>query len=270
MTSTTLTSDIARTAQTRQTLNGQIERTANDFRAAGAQISAALEIARRNPNTCAQSIGALAASMHDAQILTARMESIAGVADSTEQAIEALVHLIRTEGFGIRCESVMRGADEAAELLNALGFSCVVARTGDGDEAVIYNARTYTQRTMFAHVTALRYRIAHQLGAVDPAGPLSADLKRLRAERTEMLSTYNALLEYAPDDIGASAQEYATGLTALAVAIQALSILIAHGDGIAHADGADDLWRTYCDGTEVREAKTAILSAYVLCPIDIC
>lgn len=267
---TTLTSDIARTAQTHQTLIGQIERAADDFRTAGAQISAALEIARRNPNTCAQSIGALESSMHDAQTLTARMESIAEFADSTEQAIASLAHLIRAEDFGIRCENVMRGADEAAELLNALGFSRVVARTGDGDEATIYNARTYAQRTMFAHVTALRYRMAHQLGVVDPAGPLSADLAHLRTERTEMMSTYNALLEYAPDDIGASAHEYAKGLTALAVAIQALSILIAHGDGMAHMDGADKFWRKYCESAEAREAKVAIISAHQLCPIDIC
>lgn len=270
MTNTTLTSDIARTVQTRQTLVNQIEDVANDFRAAGAQISAALEIARRNPNTCARDIGALESSMHDAQTLTARMESIAEFADSTEQAIDVLAHLIRAEGFGIRCENVMRGADEAAELLNAHGFSRVVARTGDGDEATIYNARTYTQCAMFAHVTALRYRMAHQLGMVDPAGLLSADLDRLRIERTEMLSTYNALLEYAPDDIGASEHEYAKGLTVLAVVIQALSILIAHGDGIAHADGADDLWRAYCESTEAREAKVAIISAYALCPIDVC
>lgn len=270
MTSTTLTSDIARTAQTHQTLIDQIERAAKDFRAAGAQISAALEIVRRNPDTCAQSVDALAASMRIAQTLTVRMESIAEFADSTEQAIDALAHLIRAEDFGIRCENVMRGADEAAELLNAHGFSRVVVRTGDGDEAVIYNARAYTQRAMFAHVTALRYRMAHQIGVVDPAGPLSADLAHLRTERTEMMSTYNALLEYAPDDIGASEHEYAKGLTALAVATQALSILIAHGDGIAHMDGADTLWRTYCDSAEAREAKVAIISAHQLCPIDIC
>lgn len=270
MNTTTRTSDIARTEQTYQTLIGQIECAADDFRAAGAQISAALEIARRNPANYAQSIGTLTENMHDARALTARMESIAEFANGTEQAIASLAHLIRTEGFGIRCENVMRGADEAAELLNALGFSRVVASTGDRDEATIYNAHTYTQRTMFAHVIALRYRMARQIGVVDPAGPLSADLVRFRIERTEMLSTYNALLEYAPNDIGASAQEYATGLTALAVDIQALSILIAHGDGIAHADGADDLWRTYCDSEEAREAKIAIISAYALCPIDIC
>lgn len=247
----------------------RIEGAANDFRAAGAQISAALELAKRSSHPDQHTITVLTADLHDTQRLARRLDTITEFADSTEQIIEALACMVRTEGFGIDCWNVMHGADEAAMLLDALDISRVVANA-DGAEATIYDAKSYEQRTMFAHVIALRYYLAHQLGVVDPAGPLNADLARFRIERTKMLSTYNALLEYAPGDIGASAHEYAKGLTALAVSIQALSILIAHGEGIAHADGADDPWRTYCESAEAREAKTAIISAYAFCPIDIC
>ena len=176
--------------------------------------------------------------------------------------------MVRTEYFGIDCWNVMHGADDAAMLLDALDISRVVANA-DGAEATIYDAKTYEQRTMFAHVIALRYYLAHQLGAVDPAGPLSADVQRFRTERTAMLSAYNALLEYAPNDLRISDSEYNRALTALNAAISALGILIAQGNDLAHEDSADEAWRAYCDGDEAVAAKTAVLSAYALSVIDI-
>lgn len=246
----------------------RIESGANDFRAAGAQISAALELARRSSHPDQHTITVLTADLHDAQRLARRLETIAEFADSTEQILEAMAHLVRTENFGIDCWNVMHGADDAAMLLDALDISCVVANA-DGAEATIYDAKTYELRTMFAHVIALRYYLAHQLGAVDPAGPLSADLARFRTERTAMLSTYNALLEYAPNDLRISDSAYNRTLTALNVAINALGILIAQGETLAHESSADETWRTYCDGDEAVAAKTAVLSAYTICPIDI-
>ena len=246
----------------------RIESAANDFRTAGAQISAALEIARHNSHPDQHTITVLTADLHDAQRLARRLDTITEFANSTEQMLEAMAHLVRTENFGIDCWNVMHGADDAAMLLDALGISRVVANA-DGVEATIYDARTYEQRTMFAHVIALRYYLAHQLGAVDPAGPLSADVQHFRTERAEMLSTYNALLEYAPNDLRISEGEYNRALTALNMATSALGILIAQGETLAHTDGADEAWRAYCDGEEAVAAKTAVLSAYTICPIDI-
>lgn len=246
----------------------RIEGAANDFRAAGAQISAALELAKRSSHPDQHTITVLTADLHDTQRLARRLDTITEFADSTEQIIEALACMVRTEGFGIDCWNVMHGADEAAMLLDALDISRVVANA-DGAEATIYDAKSYEQRTMFAHVIALRYYLAHQLGAVDPAGPLCADLKRFRTERTTMLSTYNALLEYAPNDLRISDSAYNRTLTALNVAINALGILIAQGETLAHESSADETWRAYCDGDEAVAAKTAVLSAYALIVIDI-
>ena len=247
----------------------RIESAANDFRAAGAQISAALELAKRSSHPDPHTITVLTADLHDAQKLAQRLDTITEFADSTEQIVEALACMVRTEYFGIDCWNIIHGADDAAMLLNALGISRVVANT-DGAEATIYDAKTYEQQTMFAHVIALRYHLAHWYALVDPAGPLSADLKRFHTERTAMLSTYNALLEYAPNDLRISDGEYNRALTALNAAISALGILIAQGDSLAHENSADETWRVYCDGGEAVAAKTAILSAYALCPIDIC
>ena len=247
----------------------RIEGAANDFRAAGAQISAALELARRSSHPDQHTITVLTADLHDAQRLARRLDTIAEFAGSTEQMLEAMAHLVRTENFGIDCWNVMHGADDAAMLLDALDISRVVANA-DGVEATIYDAKTYEQRTMFAHVIALRYYLAHQLGTVDPAGPLSADLARFRTERTAMLSTYNALLEYAPDDLRISDSAYDRALTALNVAVSALGILIAQGETLAHEDSAEEAWRAYCDGDEATAAKTAVLAAYALSPIDVC
>ena len=242
----------------------RIESAANDFRAAGAQISAALELAKRSSHPDPHTITVLTADLHDAQKLAQRLDTITEFADSTEQIVEALACMVRTEYFGIDCWNIMHGADDAAMLLNALGISRVVANT-DGAEATIYDAKTYEQQTMFAHVIALRYHLAHWYALVDPAGPLSADLKRFHTERTAMLSTYNALLEYAPNDLRISDGEYNRALTALNAAISALGILIAQGDSLAHENSADETWRVYCDGGEAVAAKTAILSAYALC-----
>lgn len=246
----------------------RIESAANDFRAAGAQISAALELARRSSHLDQHTITVLTADLHDAQRLARRLDTIAEFADSTEQIIEALTCMVHTEDFGIDCWNVMHGADDAAMLLDALGISRVIANA-DGAEATIYDAKTYEQQTMFAHVIALRYHMAHQLGAVDPAGPLSADLQRFRIERTSMQRTYNALLEYEPEDLRISESAYNRALIALNVAISALGILITQGDSLAHEDSAEEKWRAYCDGNEAVAAKTAILSVYALCPIDI-
>ena len=54
------------------------------------------------------------------------------------------------------------------------------------------------------------------------------------------------------------------------MATSALGILIAQGETLAHADSAEEAWRAYCDGDEATAAKTAVLAAYALCPIDIC
>lgn len=267
MTNTTHTTD-SRTESVRAVHIERIEGAANDFRAAGAQISAALELARRSSHSDPHTITVLTADLHDAQRLARRLDTIAEFADSTGQIIEALACMIRTEGFGIDCWNVMHGADDAAMLLDALDISRVVANA-DGAEATIYDARTYEQRTMFAHVIALRYHMAHQLGAVDPAGPLSADVQRFRTERTALLSTYNALLEYAPNDLRISEGAYDRALTALNMATSALGILIAQGETLAHEDSAEEAWRAYCDGDEAVAAKTAVLSAYALCPIDV-
>ena len=247
----------------------RIESAANDFRTAGAQISAALEIARHNSHPDQHTITVLTADLHDAQRLARRLDAITEFADSTEQIIEALACMVRTEGFGIDCWNVMHGADDAAMLLDALDIARVVANA-DGAEVTIYDAKTYEQRTMFAHVIALRYYLAHQLGAVDPAGPLSADVQRFRTERTAMLRTYNALLEYAPNDLRISDSAYDRALTALNMATSALGILIAQGETLTHTDSADETWRAYCDGAEATAAKTAVLAAYALSPIDVC
>ena len=247
----------------------RIEGAANDFRAAGAQISAALEPARRSSHPDQHTITVPTADLHDAQRLARRLDTITEFADSTEQIIESLVCMVRMEDFGIDCWNVMHGADDAAMLLDALDISRVVANA-DGAEATIYDAKTYEQRTMFAHMIALRYHLALWYALVDPAGPLCADLKRFRTERTAMLSTYNALLEYAPNDLRISESAYDRALTALNMATSALGILIAQGDSLAHESSADETWRAYCDGEEAVAAKTAILSAYALCPIDIC
>lgn len=267
MTNTTRTIN-SRTESVRAAHVERIEGAANDFRAAGAQISAALELARRRSHPDQHTITVLTADLHDTQRLARRLDTITEFADSTEQIIEALACMVRTEGFGIDCWNVMHGADDAAMLLDALDISRVVANA-DGVEATIYDARTYEQRTMFAHVIALRYHLAHQLGTVDPAGPLCADLARFRTERTAMLSTYNALLEYAPADLRISESEYNRALTALNMATNALGILIAQGDSLAYEDSADEAWRAYCDGDEAVAAKTAVLAVYRFCVIDI-
>ena len=258
----------SRTESVRAAHIERIESAANDFRTAGAQISAALEIARHNSHPDQHTITVLTADLHDAQRLARRLDTITEFADSTEQIIEALVCMVRTANFGIDCWNVMHGADDAAMLLDALDISRVVANA-DGVEATIYDAKAYEQRTMFAHVIALRYYMAHQLGAVDPAGPQSADLKRFRTERTAMLSTYNALLEYAPNDLRISGSAYDCALTALNMATSALGILIAQGETLVHEDSADETWRAYCNGDEAVAAKTAIMSAYMFSVIDI-
>jgi len=267
MTNTTRTTD-SRAESVRAAHIERIESAANDFRAAGAQISAALELAKRSSHPDQHTITVLTADLHDAQRLAQRLDTITEFADSTEQIIEALACMVRTEYFGIDCWNVMHGADDAAILLNALGISRVVANT-EGAEATIYNAKTYEQRTMFAHVIALRYHLALWYALVDPAGPLCADVQRFRTERTAMLSTYNALLEYAPNDLRISESAYDRALTALNMAVAALGILIAQGETLAHADSAEEAWRAYCDGDEAVAAKTAVLSAYMFCPIDI-
>lgn len=268
MTNTTRTTD-SRAESVRAAHIERIESAANDFRAAGAQISAALELAKRSSHPDQHTIAVLTADLHDAQRLARRLDTITEFANSTEQIVEALACMVRTEYFGIDCWNVMHGADDAAMLLNALGISRVVANA-DGAEATIYDAKTYEQQTMFAHVIALRYHLAHWYALVDPAGPLSADLKRFHTERTAMLSTYNALLEYAPEDLHISDGEYDRALTALNVAVTALGILIAQRENFAHEDSAEEKWRAYCDGDEAVAVKTAILSAYALCPIGIC
>lgn len=269
----TNTTDIARTVQTYQTLIDQIEGAADDFRNAYDLIHSTVGLIKHEKmdDPTRRLVNMLSADRDDALALSRHLEAIADFSDTTEQAISAVYRLIRKSEFGIDCWNVIQGVTDAGDALDERGIGLIKATDPDtGDERIVYCAAERSPRTMFAHVTALRYRMAHQIGAVDPAGPLSADLARFRIERTKMLNTYNALLEYVPDDIGISEHEYTTGLTALAVSIQALSILIAHGEGIAHADGADDPWRTYCESAEAREAKTAILSAYAFCPIDIC
>lgn len=273
MNTTIRTPDIARTEQPYQTLINQIEGAAGDFYSAYDLLHSTVGLIKREKmgDPARRLVNILSADRDDALALSKHLGAIADFSDTTEQAISAVYSLIRKDEFGIDCWNVIQGVTDAVDALEERGVGCIEAHDEDtGDERIVYCAAECSLRTMFAHVTALRYRMAHQIGVVDPAGPLNADLARFRIERTKMLSTYNALLEYAPDDIGVSAHEYAKGLTALTVSIQALSILIAHGDGIAHIDSTDTLWRTYCDGAEAREAKAVILSAYALCPIDIC
>lgn len=269
----TNTTDIARTEETYQTLIDQIEGAADDFRSAYDLLNSTVGLIRHEKmdNPTRYIVDMLSADRDDALALSKRLEAIADFSDTTEQAISAVYGLIRKGEFGIDCWNVLQEGTDAVDALDERGIDIIKAEEPDtGDERTVYCAAEYSPRTMFAHATALRYHMAHQIGAVDPAGPLYADLKRFHAERTNMLSTYNALMEYAPEDLHISAQEYTIGLIALTAALYALNLLIASGESLGSSESANKLWRTYCDGTEAREAKTAILSAYVHCPIDIC
>lgn len=212
----------------------------------------------------------LSADCHDALALSKHLEAIADFSDTTEKAVSALYALIRKGGFGIDCWNIMQGTVDAVNALDECGVGLIKATDPDtGDERVVYCAAEFSPRAMFAHVTELRYYMAHQMGAVDPAGPLCQELKILDAERADMLSAYNALLECAPEDLSIGKHKYAIGLIALVAAIQALNLLIVRGEALGSSECADKLWRKYCQSAEAIDAKTTVISAMQLCPIGI-
>lgn len=269
----TNTTDIARTEETYQTLIDQIEGAADDFRSAYDLLNSTVGLIKHEKmdDPMRYLVDMLKADREDAITLSKRLEAIADFSDTTEQAIDAVYDLICKGEFGIDYWNVCQGVIDAVDALDERGIDIIKAEDPDtGDERTVYCAAEYSPRTMFAHATALRYRMAHQIGAVDPAGPLYADLKRFHTERTNMLSAYNALIEYAPEDLNISEHEYTIGLIALTAALQALNLLISRGEMLGASESADKLWRTYGESAEAREAKIAIISAYALCPIDIC
>lgn len=267
-----MTTTTTRTEQTYQTLIEQIEDASGDFRNAYDLLDSTIGLIKREKmdDYALCLADKLSADRDDALALSKHLGAIADFSDTTEKAISAVYGLIRKGTFGIDCWNILQGVVDAIDALDERGVGVIKATDPDtGDEHTVYCAAECSPRTMFAHVTALRYYMAHQLGAVDPAGPLCRELKILSAERTEMLSAYNALLECAPNDIEVSAHEYTIGLIALAAALQALNLLIARGEALGASESANKLWRTYCDSAEAREAKVAVISALWLCPIDI-
>lgn len=274
MTNTTArTTDTERSEQARKKLLERIEGASNDLYSAYEILDATVKLLMRETKSTHDLylLDVLSADRNGALALSKRLGAIADFSDTTEKMYSALYCLVRNGALGIGAWNAMCAVVDAVDALDERDVGSISATDADtGDERTIYSAATCSPQDMFAHVTELRYHLAHHLGAVDPAGPLCADLARFRTERTGMLSTYNALLEYAPNDLRISDGEYNRALTALNMAVTALGILIAQGETLAHADSADEAWHAYCDSAEAVDAKTAILSAYVFCPIDVC
>lgn len=272
MANTTRTTDTERSEQARKRLLERIDGASEDLYSAYTLLDATVKLLMREAKNAHDLylLDTLSADRNGALALSRRLSAIADFADTTEKMYDALYCLVREGTLGIGAWNTMCAVVDAIDALDERGVGSISATDADtGDERIIYCAATCSPREMFAHVTELRYHMAHQLGAVDPAGPLSADVQRFRTERTAMLSTYNALLEYAPNDLRISESTYNRALTALNMATSALGILIAHGETMAHTDSADEAWRAYCNGEEAVAAKTAVLSAYTICPIDI-
>lgn len=272
MTNTTRTTDTERSEQARKKLLERINGASEDLYSAYTLLDATVKLLVRETKDTHDLylLDVLSADRNGALALSKRLSAIADFADTTEKAYSALYCLVCEGTLGIGAWNAMCGVVDAVDALDERGVGSISAKDADtGDERIIYCAATCSPREMFAHVTELRYHMAHQLGAVDPAGPLCADLARFRTERTAMLSTYNALLEYAPNDLRISESAYDRALTALNMATSVLGILIAQGEALAHEDSAEEKWRAYCDGAEATAAKTAVLSAYMFCPIDI-
>lgn len=270
---TTHATDAERSEQARKKLLERIEGASSDLYSAYELLDATVKLLMREAKSTHDLylLDTLSADRNGALALSKRLSAIVDFADTTEKMYSALYCLVRNGTLGIGAGNAMCAVVDAIDALDERGVGSIRATDADtGDERIIYSAATCSPREMFAHVTELRYHMAHQLGAVDPAGPPSADMARFRTERTAMLSTYNALLEYAPNDLRISDSAYDRALTALNMAISALGILIARGDSLAHEDSAEEAWRAYCNGDEAVAAKTAVLSAYALCPIDVC
>lgn len=272
MTNTTHTTDTERSEKARKRLLERIEGASEDLYSAYTLLDATVKLLMREAKNAHDLylLDTLSADRNGALALSRRLSAIADFADTTEKMYDALYCLVRNGALGIGAWNAMCAVVDAVDALDERGVGSISAKDADtGDERTIYSAATCSPREMFVHVTALRYHMAHQPGAVDPAGPLSADVQRFRTERTAMLRTYNALLEYAPNDLRISDSEYNRALTALNAAVTALGILIGQGETLAHEDSAEEKWRAYCDGAEATAAKTAVLSAYMFCPIDI-
>lgn len=197
-------------------------------------------------------------------------ESIADFSDTPREILASLRKLFQKEEFPSEIWGVPMGLDIAADVFRKSGVQVVTVHDEDtGDRSEIYNENSFSVKPALSNLLSLLWHLARRYGILETAGPVCFDLERLRELREGMLAALNDMMETEPEEFPMNECEYFKCLAALQTAMQAERILEEHAKSAFHADHSMQKWESYCASYEGREARTAILNALCLCPLDI-
>lgn len=256
----------------RERAEALVSGAADDFQSAYHLIGAAVRIALKKPHKGidTQRIARLMADRDDALALSKRLGAIADFADGAWEMYSAVMRMYRGCEFGIDVWNVAQGAKDADALLLDLGVSTVTGADDDtGEEFTVYDAKTFSVRSLLVHVIELRRFLARQYDKLDPAAPACFDLARAKAVRAELMGVANHMAEYTPERLGMSEGAYAMRLAQIAIGIEATGIVKDCAEAAVSAKDCGSAWRMDCASDDVRSAKIAILDALYACPAEL-
>lgn len=197
-------------------------------------------------------------------------EAITDFSDTQEEILVSLRNLFQKEEFPSELWGIPMGLDIAADVFRKSGVQVVTVRDEDtGDPSEIYNENSFSVKSALSNLLPLLWHLASRYGILETAGPVCFDLERLRELREGMLAALNDMMEAEPEEFPMNECKYFKCLAALQTAMQAERILEEHAKSAFVSAHSMEKWKSYCASYEGREARTAILNALCLCPLDI-
>lgn len=249
---------------------GRIASAAADLDDVSAIIHAAVQCAAQNPDAL-DGLSANQADLDAAQSAAheygKRLAAIADAADNAIGAYTVTAALCESPEFSAAMWRIYDGLRTAVLVLQKCGVTSVTAQYDGAEDTEVYNDY-FSLKGALSSVLELLSIMACEYDCVPAALPMPDAIERTKTVHTDLLRAYSAALGMAPEELGMSETEYCVCMNVLNAAIHAAWVLEVRAQEMSETDWPEKEWDAYSKSDEALQAKTAIITALYLCPMD--
>lgn len=257
-------------AQALEEACGRIASAAADLDDVSAIIRAAVQCAAQNPDALA-GLSANQADLDAAQSAAHEYgKRLAAIADEAENALSAYIvtaALCASPEFSAAMWRIYDGLRTAVLVLQKCGVTSVTAQYDGAEDTEVYNDY-YSLKGALSGVLELLSIMAREYDCVPAALPMPDAVERTKTVHADLMRAFSATLGMAPEELDMSETEYCVCLNVLNTAIHAAWVLEVRAQEMSETNWPEKEWDEYSKSDEALQAKTAIITALYLCPLD--
>lgn len=248
----------------------RIASAAADLDDVSAIIRAAVQCVAQNPDA----LTGMSANQADLDAVQSAAHEygkrLAAIADEAENEIGAYTvtaALCASPEFSAAMWRIYDGLRTAVLVLRKRGVSSVTAQYDGAEDTEVYNDY-FSLKGALVGVLELLSIMAREYDCVPAALPMPDAVERTKTVHADLMRAYSATLGMAPEELDMSEAEYGVCLNVLNTAIHAAWVLEVRAQEMSETDWPEKEWDAYSKSDEALQAKTAIITALYLCPLD--